>query len=394
MRRTGVSARAASAVTLALASLSLGIAAPASQAAETALPTADKSQLAQIADAYLQRRADAVTLSRTQTLRAPAPLALTAQAADVLGGEITALQANATKLEKRWSGFSRAEVTVIPGKGTVSGDTATLAVEEETRLYFPDTKPGDAITHTSYLLPHTLTFKRAAGGAWKLADDKTSVDSSGPAAPTQLEGPATMSEADPVDEILPAPVDEGPKPPPSSDEPGGDAPLREKTLDGPLAGYNYTAMVNYAKKYGLRGNTGLRTYGQDCTNFISQAVYAGGWTQKPGSMSERGDTRKWWYGNYTYTTSYSWAGAENWYWFGRNSGRTKHVPSVWDLFPSDVLQADWGPNPNGNINHTMMVTGRQGGMLYLTYHTPNSVDVPLSYLRAKYPNTWWYTHRT
>ncbi|MFZ3492258.1 amidase domain-containing protein [Streptomyces sp. 5.8] len=394
MSRTRVPVRAASAVTLALASLSLGIAAPASQAAETALPTADKSQLAQIADTYLQRRADAVTLSRTQTLRAPAPLALTAQAADVLGGEITALQANATTLEKRWSGFSRAEVTVIPGKGTVSGDTATLAIEEETRLYLADVKEGATITYTTYVLPHTLTFKRAADGAWKLADDQTPANGSGPAVPTQLEGPATLSEPVPDDEILPAPVDEGPKPPPSSDVPGGDAPLRDKTMDGPLAGYNYTSMVNYARKYSLRGNGNFRTYGQDCTNFISQAVAAGGWAQTSGGIFDRANTRKWWYGSLSSTTSYTWAGAENWYWFARNSGRAKNISNVWNMFPSDVLQADWGPNPNSNLNHTMMVTGREGGMLYLSYHTPNSVDMPLSYIKARNPGTWFYAHRT
>lgn len=180
-------------MTLTLASLSLGVVLPASQAAETQLPAAEKVYLTQIAGTYLQRRADAVTLSRSQDLRAAAPLALTAQAADELGGEIAALQDKAQALEERWSGFGRAEVTVIPGKGTVSGDTATLAVEEETRLYFSDVQEGDAITHTSYVLPHTLTFKRAADGAWKLADDQTPANS-GPPLPTQLEDPGSEIE--------------------------------------------------------------------------------------------------------------------------------------------------------------------------------------------------------
>ncbi|MCJ0869295.1 hypothetical protein [Streptomyces sp. AP-93] len=190
-----------------LASLLLGMALPVSQAAATELPAAEKGHLAQIADAYLQRRADAVTLSRSQGLRAAAPLALTAQAADELGGEIAALQDNARALEERWSGFSHAEVTVIPGKGTVSGDTATLEVEEETRLYFPDVQEGDAITHTSYVLPHTLTFKRAVDGAWKLADDQTPDNGSGPAVPTQLEDPGPINEPGPDDEPLPGSED-------------------------------------------------------------------------------------------------------------------------------------------------------------------------------------------
>ncbi|MFZ3498276.1 hypothetical protein ACODT5_34485 [Streptomyces sp. 5.8] len=182
-------------MTLTLASLALGTAPSTSQAAGTELPAAEKGHLAQIADTYLQRRADAVTLSRSQGVGDAAPLALTAQAADELGGEIAALQDNARALEERGSGFSHAEVTVTSGKSTVRGDTATLAVEEETRLYFADIQEGDAITHTSYVLPHTLTFKRAADGAWKLADDRTPDYGSGPAAPTQLRASPARDQA-------------------------------------------------------------------------------------------------------------------------------------------------------------------------------------------------------
>ncbi|MER7761926.1 amidase domain-containing protein [Streptomyces sp. NPDC097619] len=366
---------------------------PSSQAAEAELPSAEKGQLAQIADAYLQQRADAVTTSAAQSRRAAAPLALTAQASKELGGEIAALRENAQAIEGRWSGFSRAEVTVIPGKGTVSGDTATLSVEEETRLYFPDIKEGDQITHSSYVLPHTLTFKRSADGAWKLAEDETP-ENSGPALPTQLKDPGPINEPGPDDEPLPGSEVEGPKGEPSSiDGTGGGSAGETKPMVTPLLNYSY--MISYARKYGQRGNPAFRTYGQDCTNFISQALHSGGWKETSGGILDRKNNKKWFYGSLELSTSYTWAGAENFYWFALvHSGRNKRVPNVWNLLPSDILQADWGPRPNGNINHTMMVTGRQGGMLYMTYHTPNFVDVPLDYLRAKYPGSWWYGHRT
>lgn len=186
VRKTRVSVRAAGVLALTLGALSLGVVALTSQAAATELSAAEKGQLAQIAETYLQRRADAVTISGSQGLRAGAPLELTAQAADELGGEIAALQDQARTHAERGSEFSRAEVTVVPGKSTVRGDTVTLAVEEETRLYFPDVQEGDEITHTTYLLPHTLTFQRAEDGAWKLADDQTPDYDGGPGVPTQL----------------------------------------------------------------------------------------------------------------------------------------------------------------------------------------------------------------
>ncbi|MET8765043.1 amidase domain-containing protein [Lentzea sp. NPDC004782] len=105
--------------------------------------------------------------------------------------------------------------------------------------------------------------------------------------------------------------------------------------------YNYQAMVNYAYQYANNPNPRYRTYGQDCTNFLSQIMAAGGWQPVDGDRTNNG---AWYYGEWLWTTTYTWAGAENWYWFAfQRTARTRLLANVWDLRIADVLQADWDP---------------------------------------------------
>jgi len=115
------------------------------------------------------------------------------------------------------------------------------------------------------------------------------------------------------------------------------------------AGYDYNKMVAYANKYWKNYSDDWRRYDNDCTNFISQAMWAGGWKATAGSIISRKDNRLWFYGSTKIATSYTWAGAENWYWFAsKHSKRTRTMPRVWDLAYADVFQAAW--DRNGNIN--------------------------------------------
>ncbi|WP_189711799.1 amidase domain-containing protein [Streptomyces phaeofaciens] len=99
------------------------------------------------------------------------------------------------------------------------------------------------------------------------------------------------------------------------------------------------------------------------------------------------------YGPTSLWTSYTWGGAENWYWFAiKHSKRTKALRNVDDLLASDVLQAD--RNRNNVIDHSMFVTKKYRGMPYLTYHSSNTHNKPVSTLVSDHPNTWWYAHRT
>ncbi|MFD9534697.1 amidase domain-containing protein [Streptomyces sp. NPDC060010] len=377
----------------------MGVSAPTANAEpHAALSASELTHLVQMADAYLQRRADAITAGGSRSRFASAPVAMTAAAAEDLADDLIALQRNGRALEKVSGGYVRAEVTVTPGESTVSGDTATIVATEDARLYYPNPQEG-VPAYEEYSLPHTLTFTRSVEG-WKLAGDRARVDPSSLQPTTQIThpigDPGPINEPGPAGEPAPDSQDEGPKEPPSSTElpaTGMSSQTAKPTLS---ASYSYDKMVDYANRYWKDYNGGYRSYGNDCTNFISQAMRAGGWSTTAGSPSSRADNSKWFYASYTWSTSYTWAGAENWYWFAqRHSGRTQRIANIWDMFPSDVAQVDWAdPSPDGNINHTMIVTARGGGDLYMTYHSSNTHNKKLSIIRAQTSGASWYAHRT
>lgn len=276
---------------------------------------------------------------------------------------------------------TRAEVTVTPGKAEAKDGRATLRLTEATSLFYPDAR-DDEPKAEEYALDHTLTFTRGATGGWALAADLPDLgtgDVTTYLAPPKAEKPAEGSE------------DEGGRPARS----GTARPAQPANRDKPTlaAGYDYWLMTDYANKYWKHANSDYRTYGNDCTNFVSQAVHAGGWRETSGSIFNRKSNKKWFYGSHTWTTSYTWAGAENWYWFAtKHSQRTKSLDNVWKLSGADVLQADW--DRDNTIDHTMIVTAANSQDVYLTYHTSNTHNRKLSNLLAKHPHTWWYAHRT
>ncbi|MDD5125054.1 amidase domain-containing protein, partial [Methylovulum sp.] len=151
--------------------------------------------------------------------------------------------------------------------------------------------------------------------------------------------------------------------------------------------YSYSAMANYAKSYAYSYNPAYRSFPNDCTNFISQAMSFGGWSMVGGFYTLNS---AWWYNSIH--QSYTWAGAENWYWFARGSGRTSYLSNVWYMLLADVLQVDF--DRNGNINHTMIVTTVGSSDLYITYHSTNTRDRSLRSFITQFPNAWYYAHRT
>jgi hypothetical protein len=67
------------------------------------------------------------------------------------------------------------------------------------------------------------------------------------------------------------------------------------------------------------------------------------------------------------------------------------------MLTTDVLQVDF--DRDDNISHSLFVTGRAGSgeyadELYMTYHSNNTHDRPLSSFIASAPDAWYYAHRT
>jgi hypothetical protein len=155
----------------------------------------------------------------------------------------------------------------------------------------------------------------------------------------------------------------------------------------PPTGMNYTRLVNYAYQYWDNYNSSYRSWGVDCTNFISQALQAAGWPEDNGWYKS---WQNWWYNSLNQT--FTWAGAENWSYFATK--RTTNYAYTNQLVPSDILQLDFGKD--GNMNHSMIVTSKSGGVPYLTYHTTDTKDRSLTSIEASlsYNSNWYYAYRT
>ncbi|MGC4154640.1 MAG: amidase domain-containing protein [Propionicimonas sp.] len=149
-----------------------------------------------------------------------------------------------------------------------------------------------------------------------------------------------------------------------------------------------TKVKDYALKYALSYNKDYIKYSADCTNFVSQAMLAGGWKEENYYLWN--DDRAWWYGGVP-TNSHTWSGAENWYKFARvHSKRTTHLAAVDSTVVGDVVQfKDKGET---NMTHSMVVTKKSGSTTYVSGHTPDVKNAPASSYNKS--GRTWYPHRT
>lgn len=148
--------------------------------------------------------------------------------------------------------------------------------------------------------------------------------------------------------------------------------------------YNRQKAVQYALTYGIKPNSDFRFFklignnGGDCTNFISQCLFAGG-----ASMEYRLN-QPWWYKkNDAYNTNYdtcsiSWSVAHSLYWFlkvrgkfNTNGLRGIEVYDVNLLEPGDLIQVE---DQNHIIFHSAIVTAISFGVPFVTQHTANAVN--------------------
>jgi hypothetical protein len=158
--------------------------------------------------------------------------------------------------------------------------------------------------------------------------------------------------------------------------------------------YSRSSAAAYARKWAKTDNPAYgRIEPNDCTNFVSQALLEGGWTMVGGSVWDRKDDTVWWFGKSWFTKgSYSWGGAQNLYNFMKKSGRGTVAATPMDLEVGDILQMDMGPGHYhaGRIGHSMVVTDKKDGDLFLSYHEPHKLDEPFSSISSRYPTATWY----
>jgi hypothetical protein len=203
----------------------------------------------------------------------------------------------------------------------------------------------------------------------------------------QLNGTATTSTPTPTPTSTgkPAPA------PTATAKPIGPTVVNATTSQ--LSSTQRAKVVSYAETYWKHYNSNYIPSQNDCTDFVSQALYYGGWAKKTGWYQS---DSVWWYDGITLLPkSYTWASAQHWYNFATSSGRTDIRSAIPYAQTGDILQYDVGPV---GMNHSMIVTKVVNSMPYLTYHTGNHLNKPFSLVQksvlAEDSTPDWYLHNT
>ncbi|MEV7788117.1 amidase domain-containing protein [Streptomyces sp. NPDC088106] len=400
-RATIITAAAASAI--AGAALLPNWSAGASTTAEPEVDARTKATFQRLADAVFTDRTNALVdrpgRKKAATDGFSGRVALSSGAARTEGKAVDRLDDRRERLARHGEKYSAANTTVALNRTRVNGRKAVVTVTETTTLTYKKVR-GDEPKTTGFQADHQLTFEADRRGNWRLTGIREAGDD-------QL---AVNQPAQPEVDPAPAPTASAPSPSPSASASAATsagaatttpsspraaitrpAPAAPKDLTG--GAYDYRAMAAYADKYWRDYNPEYPSFdgqgaGGDCTNFVSQALKAGGWKHVPGYVYDY--TR--WFGNSS-IQSHSFIGVNEWSWFALNSERATSLANVYQMDVGDVLQVDF--DRNGSKDHTMIVTHRSAqGVPYLSYHSTNTHRRSVASIIASYPNAAYYAYRT
>jgi hypothetical protein len=280
--------------------------------------------------------------------------------------------------------FTAIEVELVTTGLEVAGSTAILHADEHVKMHFAsgwEVDPERDLTRMR--IPHSFVFSQTER-AWRLDFD----DAGG-----MRDGGKTV---DAGTDVTPARIR------PQSSSTGGRLAAIEPydsaaayirpdvspRLESAYGTYWPNPAGDYAYNWAYSRNSAYRDFSpDDCTNFISQALRAGGWTDKYGFYW---DWNNWWYQSYDQTTSWTYVAALRQ--FMSTSGRAQGLAYINDLQKGDVLQADFGQN--GSWDHSLMIDAKYSSNLadiYVSYH---SIDTQhrhmsdfLAAVQSQYGNT-------
>ncbi|MCY8510502.1 amidase domain-containing protein [Bacillus mojavensis] len=127
----------------------------------------------------------------------------------------------------------------------------------------------------------------------------------------------------------------------------------EREAFGRAFQYDRLGAVQYAEKYWNKRNPAYKNFSDNCTNFISQCLHAGGAPMR--GHPNRGSG--WWMKQSSW--SYSWTVAHSMKMYLTNSKaglRAVRVKSAEELVPGDVICYDF--EGDGRFNHTTIVVAK------------------------------------
>jgi len=139
--------------------------------------------------------------------------------------------------------------------------------------------------------------------------------------------------------------------------------------------YDRLAAVKYAERWWNSYNPAYKKFAVDCTNYVSQCLFAGGAPMRGAPVREQG----WWYKNNNWSYSWSVSHSMRWYLSGSTQGlQGKEVEKAEDLNPGDIICYDF--QGDGRWDHTTFVVAKdQEGMPLVNAHTENSRNRYWSY---------------
>lgn len=349
--------------------------------------------LAGAAEQSLEHRATAIVGTSTATM-APAALADGMVAVDARQTAREETMATAIRAHRSWlrsvgEGFTGADTSLAVERIGRSGDVVTIDANETTMLSYAKIR-GDEPPTTGYTARHTFVFRQDAAGRWQLTEDRQ-LEPTGllplRTAEAFVHGDAQKAGSPPAAPAARVPM--GTETPAATARPAVMGPTKGSGMVA-LA-YNYGAMATYLERYWSSYNTAYRSFsdvGGDCTNFASQALRAGGWSDDLGWYR---DSANWWYNSANET--WSWINVNSWASFAYSySGRVTSLSNVWYMGIGDVLQVDG--SRDGSKDHTMMVSYVSGGTPYLTYHTTNRYRRSMNQVLADWGSANYYAGRT
>ena len=152
-----------------------------------------------------------------------------------------------------------------------------------------------------------------------------------------------------------------------------------------MATYNRAAAVAYAERWWNSHNPKFPYFAEDdCTNFISQCLFAGGAPMRGQPNRSRG----WWLSSNSWSFSWSTPHGLRWYLAGSTVGlQATQVDSPSKLLLGDLIFYDF--QGDGRFDHSTIVTNIQNGEPYVNAHTNNSRNRYWTYTdsAAHTPNT-------
>lgn len=118
--------------------------------------------------------------------------------------------------------------------------------------------------------------------------------------------------------------------------------------------YDRRAAVAYAARWWHSFNPAYPALADDCTNFASQVLRAGGLAPVPDRERNRG----WWYQHRREGWSFSWAVCQALHNFLLAAGRAAALAEPRSLLPGDLILYDW--DGGGRWHHAAVVVGAAG----------------------------------